>query len=242
MERMWQATIKGFNDQVKSLCEGAKEESVETIVSFFVFDRLVHPVYLGKSVNYLTEISETDYLPKGDTSMYDAIGQMVHALTEISEEADPANSYLVNILSDGKDTHSKKYTQATCGELIKHKQDTKKWTFNFMGANQNLLNVNKNLHIPLGNIANYAATGSGMAYAASKSAGQMKKFLKAKASGLESTASFHGSEELCDYAEQEKNDKLPETTEGLKTWFNGSYGAGGVKLPIDAPKPKKKKK
>lgn len=230
MAKVWKPTVAGFNTQIKAICEGAKEEGLETYVSFSVFDREVHPVYFGKSVNYLNEISEEDHEASGDTSLFDAIGAMVNSMGEISEEADPANSYLLFILSDGQDTHSKKFTREQIGELIKTKQETKKWTFTFMGCDQNLLDVNKHLNIPLGNIANFSKSGSGVAYASSSNARQTKAYMRAKMAGENYSTGFHGQNGMiADYSIEEK---LPENTDNLKTFNTTGYA-------VKSEKPKK---
>lgn len=228
MERIWSATIKGVNAQIKSICEDAGSNGIETLVSLTVFDHNVTPVYFGKSVNYLSEIAEETYQPLGGTALYDAIGAMTHSMTEISEEADPANSYLLFVFSDGDDRNSKKFTRKACGDLIKEKTDTKKWTYTFTGCDQNLLDVSKYLNIPQGNIASFSKSGGGMMFAAARNIDRTKSYMKGKLAGLESTASFHGAETIADYTVDEK---LPENLKNVKTFNN-------VKPPVSESKGK----
>jgi hypothetical protein len=108
-----------------------------------------------------------------------------------TEITDPNNSYLVIMVSDGKERCSKRFNAGSVGALIKECTDTKQWTFSYLGANQNLGNVSKVLNISRGNMANYSADLKGSAVAWSNTNKQLDGFLKARRTGVKSTANFH---------------------------------------------------
>lgn len=182
------ATIEGFNKQVSAIRQEAEKGGMETFVSFYTFNHNVEPQYKNLSVNFLEDLTEDKYVTKGDTAMYDAVGDAVNDLLENTEPENPNNAYLVFIVSDGFERCSKRFTRKALAEIIKQCQDTGRWTFTYMGANQDLSKVANDLNIPKGNVAAYASTIRGMSanwsaqhsnttkYFADRRVGKMSKF------------------------------------------------------------------
>lgn len=77
--------------------------------------------------------------PHGMTALYDAIGDGVkefgQELEGLTEEERPAK-VLVVIITDGHENASKSYNANQIKEMITHQQDAYKWSFVYLGANQ----------------------------------------------------------------------------------------------------------
>jgi len=61
--------------------------------------------------------------------------------------------YLIIIISDGEENASKEYDYDRIGSLIRRLQDTKRWTFVYIGANQDLSKLSNKMKIPSGNVS-----------------------------------------------------------------------------------------
>ena len=159
MEICRDATIDGFNEQVNAVRQNAKAGG-KTSVSMFRFgcppNSSPQESYFDKSVSDLLRISRETYSPFGNTPMYDAIGL---ALTRLETLPQTDNTgFLVIVVSDGQENASRKWTSARLAEKVKALQNTGKWTFVYIGANQDLTKVQETFGLHAGNMMGYNST------------------------------------------------------------------------------------
>lgn len=193
MCHLTQETITGFNKQIETIKESAKGE---VLVSFVTFNHDVDVIYFNEPVESLKPITSKDYKPNGYTAMYDAVEYTIKRLqAETNDTGDTA--FLLLIMSDGMENASKKANRNDLAELIQSVQDTQKWTITYMGANQDLSKISKDLHIPVGNTSNFAATGMGMSAAMYTMGSANPGYFARRSSGVsgQSTTSFYAPEE-----------------------------------------------
>lgn len=144
-----------FNEQIKTI-KGQKQKDVA--VAVVQFNDLVDPVGFKNAKN-VSQLSDSDYVPDGMTAMLDAVGKTIEALECEMCKNDTA---LVIVISDGMENSSRDYTYESLAEKIKTLQKTKRWTFTYMLANQDLSKVTKALGVPVGNVAAYTASATGL--------------------------------------------------------------------------------
>lgn len=110
------------------------------------------------------EIKETKkeilaaYRTSGMTALYDAIGEGIKLLNG-------RKNVFVNIMTDGEENDSKKFTASTIKELISEKRN-QGWAITFFGTNEQSINdaVN-NLGISRGNTMSYQDNAQGVTMA-----------------------------------------------------------------------------
>lgn len=104
-----------------------------------------------------------EYLPRGMTSLYDAIGRTIvdtgAHLANLSEDQRPSK-VLIIIQTDGFENSSREYTVEQIKEMISHQQEVYNWQFMFLGANQDAVFTANNLNI--GNSVSYDNTRQGI--------------------------------------------------------------------------------
>lgn len=103
----------------------------------------------------LENFTEKDYCPGGCTPLYDAIGK---GIKEIEQKAGKGDSVLVTIITDGLENSSREFSGKAVKEMIA-KMREKGWTFAYLGANQDAVEVAKDLNIR--NSLSWDATPSG---------------------------------------------------------------------------------
>lgn len=89
-------------------------------------------------------------MPSGMTALNDAIGQAVEEIDERFGkmlQKDEA-SVVVVILTDGGENSSRRFSGAQIAELIKGKEATGLWSFNFLGASFNAETVTVSFGLP----------------------------------------------------------------------------------------------
>lgn len=207
MNNIKKLAISGFNEHVQTLIsEGNK--AGETFVSLVLFNNQVEANVFNAPVYALKELTEESYVPNGNTAYYDAVKYTLDRLNNETNFSDPNNAYLIIIISDGQDNASKTLQKAL-SERIEHLKETNKWTFVFIGSNQNLSTVQTNLSLDFGNV--YKGWDStdidSTLKMASVSNKNMRIYLMERSNGLTSTSNYCELHENCS-SDVVENDKV----------------------------------
>lgn len=103
----------------------------------------------------VSEISDNDYLPDSCTPLYDALG---FGITSLDKAVGQEDTVLVTVITDGMENTSRIYSSDAIAELVAL-QRKKGWTFAYIGANQDSVEVAKTMNIT--NAMNFMATAEG---------------------------------------------------------------------------------
>lgn len=190
MEEVRDETISGFNEQIgkiraKAMESGAKETFV-TLVLFndeVVFSRFAEPA------ETLGPIDREIYAPDRTTAMLDAVGLTLERFQKVVQD-DGGTRYLMVVISDGLENDSKIHTYESVAELIQQRRSTGRWTFSYMGANQDLGVVARRMAIPRSNISAYNSDAKGTALSFRRLSGSMMGFIDRRARGESADQGF----------------------------------------------------
>jgi len=230
MKKVRAETIKGYNEQIQSIREEASNlDSGETTVSLIIFDSTVMPNYFERSINFLTDIRSEDYDPdKGWTRMYDAVGYTIERLLKETSSDDPDTAYLVVIISDGQENPGPgaqtKYNAKSLAELIKKVQATKRWTFTYLGANQDLGQVQDTLGFEASNMAKWSNRGGAASVLAMReNTKSVQKYMKARQQGqTQVTNLFSDKNQIADFGSEK--DRTAEIVSDIRNMIDNSKG------------------
>ena len=176
MERIRQAAIDGFNETLAGIKKAQEkfadtQEHFVTLLTFcdcekkYVFDK--EPVADAR------KLTMADYEPCCCTPLYDAMGFTLTSMrNHVSKIEDSV--VVVTIITDGLENASKEYTGPAVKRLVEGLKG-EGWTFTYMGANQDSVEVAFTLSIR--NARNFSATAHGtMAGMAKDSSTRMNFF------------------------------------------------------------------
>ena len=107
-------------------------------------------------IEKIDNLTEKDYRPGGCTPLYDAMGQTLNRLEGLVAEGDKV---MATIITDGYENASEEYSGKTVKALVSRLRE-KGWVFAYIGANQDAVEVARDLNIA--NALNYDATPEGM--------------------------------------------------------------------------------
>lgn len=143
-------TISGFNEQlqlVRSL--GQQHTDQEIRFGLTRFNHEVMHTYFAADPASVKELTTKIYQPNGTTALLDAIGTTVTRLqTDLYDElALGIATVVIVILTDGYENASVEYTQPVIPSMIKSLEATGKWTFSYLGATLDAVNIAKGLNI-----------------------------------------------------------------------------------------------
>jgi hypothetical protein len=94
--------------------------------------------------------------------MRDGVARLLNELKQKVVD-DENTTYLILIVSDGEENASVEYSSKSIADMIIERKDTKRWTISYIGANQDLTVVAKDLGISKGNLCGYDSSGAGTA-------------------------------------------------------------------------------
>lgn len=189
-------TILGFNEQVQSIRKAEKDkENHRSIVSLVTFNDNVDVVFFNQPIDSLKELTADDYNPDGLTAMLDAVGYTIDRLKRETDTEDPNNAYLIIVMSDGMENASREYTRTDIAERIQSLQKTERWTFTYMGANQDLSKIEEELYIPKGNITSFNADAQGTLQGFATMSTATANYIRLRASGRSYVTNFYDKSE-----------------------------------------------
>ncbi len=139
-------TLKGLADQRKEILAIANEFPGQEIrVGLTVFDHNIELKYSNLSVTELSRMNSFHYKPNGQTALLDAIGMSVAATQRLM--VNEGDSAVIIILTDGYENASKEYSHKQIKELIQAKEETGRWSFTYLGATLDAVEIARSMNI-----------------------------------------------------------------------------------------------
>lgn len=194
MESVKSETISHFNEQLQTVSKSTSEK-MSSSISLFTFNEKVQEVFFNSDAKSVYSLSEDSYKPDGMTAMLDAVGYAIERAETLEDIDDENTSCLMVVLTDGLENASKKYTYDHIAEKIQSLQNTDRWTFTYIGANQDLSKISKKLNIPKGNTLKFDSTSVGVESMSNKQNKYLGSYFTARSYGTTSTRGFYGSDE-----------------------------------------------
>ena len=160
MESIRKAAVDGFNETLAGIKKAQEKyaESQEHYVSILTFCDCEKKYVVDKvPVAESRKLTLDDYEPCCCTPLYDAMGFTLTTMRNHVKKVDDA-VVVVTIITDGYENASKEYTGMAVKKLVEELKSGG-WTFTYMGANQDSVEVAFNLSIR--NSRNFEATSGG---------------------------------------------------------------------------------
>lgn len=147
-----------INEAIQDIKEKGKARDK---VFLYSFNDTVKDHMVKADVKVLKEFSKDSYTPGGLTALNDCIGKMFKDI-EKNVKDNENTRYLVTIITDGYENASKDYTTKDISEAVKERNKSERWSFLYIGANQDMHQVNQDYGIKLGNTFAFTASAEGM--------------------------------------------------------------------------------
>lgn len=163
--------IGGFN----TFLEEQKQLSDECYITIALFDDHYSLLYDKVDIKKIKPITKSDWIPRGTTALYDAIGKTINTLNERYIKEGRPDKILVCIVTDGYENASHEYNNTSVKNLINDKEKDD-WAFLYLAANQNSFDVGTRMGFSGGNTLNFNASSSGSEYVNKSLSTMSKKF------------------------------------------------------------------
>ena len=189
------AARTNFNEQVQQVRNdaSANADTLRTLVSLITFNTVVTPVFMHRDSDALQELAAKDYSPGGMTALRDAVGHYITECERLPDINDPTTSVLLVIVTDGYENASVVWKQEALAEKIQSLQGTERWTFTYLGANQDLATVAGELHIPVGNVRSFHSSAQGLIAASMDNRAGISSYFSARSQAVNLGATYDTS-------------------------------------------------
>ena len=137
----------------------------ECRLSVISFDTVIEEDLWDIDIQFAPEFNTAQhFIPRGGTALYDAVGHGIDKLGKdlaaLPEEERP-EEVIVLIYTDGEENSSRLVTSSRLKEKIEHQQNTYKWKFIFMGANQDAILTAREIGISADSSITFNHTSAG---------------------------------------------------------------------------------
>ena len=150
MSHLREATLSGINETIGTIKSAQKQcaETQEHTLTLVTFDSDsnrpdVRTMIDNQSITEVLEFS--DYMPRGCTPLYDAMGQSLTKL-HAAIKGDVDASAVVTVLTDGLENASREWDAQSLRKLIEQLKE-EGWSFSYMGSAHNVKEVTDLLSI-----------------------------------------------------------------------------------------------
>ncbi len=138
-------TVGGYNAYVDGLPKGAK-------VSLTTFDSVSIDLVRDAVEPSAGKITPAEFVPRGGTPLFDAVGRTVADATTRSAGFDRV---ALVILTDGHENQSREFTAEKLKALLKDKQEKDGWLVIYLGANQDAWAAGQTFGTAMANTMSY---------------------------------------------------------------------------------------
>jgi hypothetical protein len=153
------STINGFNEQVNSIKGKALEFTEEDItMGLTTFNDNVNHLYYRQNPKEMVLLNYENYRPSGGTALLDAVGETISEIERQISTNLIATTVIIVILTDGYENASKKYNLVNIRNMISKLEETGKWTFSFIGATLDAVDVAASMAIKSQNSFSFEKT------------------------------------------------------------------------------------
>lgn len=144
------ATIGGFNEQmqvISALQERFPEQEIS--VGLTIFNQDVSHQFFDANPAEVALLTRENYGPNGSTALLDAIGMTVSLIKENNQLAllSAENTVVVVIITDGYENASRLFKLQRIREMITALEASGQWTFSYLGATLDAVDVADSLAI-----------------------------------------------------------------------------------------------
>ena len=149
-------TIGGFN----SMLQQQKEKDGRAYITTMLFNHQFAWLHDHLDIHDVKKITRNEYFTSGCTALYDAIGQTISRIDNITANEADADVIMV-IITDGLENSSREFEGGKIRKMIEARKE-KGWEFLFLGANIDSFTVSEGLGIDRSRTANWHADRQGV--------------------------------------------------------------------------------
>lgn len=191
------AAAKDYNAQLSDHQDLSVKNKIDTFASVIKCggngEGGVEVVSQHVPIAQLVKLEPHRYDTPGGTPLWDSVARMIDVLEASPFASKPTTGFLLVIVTDGEEAHSRVWNATRLAERIRKLQATDKWTFTFrvpVGYKARLVNL---LGIPEGNVCEWEQSTAGMERSTVQTKSANNNYYATRTLGLNSTQTFYAN-------------------------------------------------
>lgn len=143
-------TISGFNEQVAKIQQLQNEFPEQDLsIGLTTFNHEVFHHFFQSTPATVRPLNTGTYVPNGSTALLDAVGTAINTIERTIEyyPKELNTTVVVVILTDGHENASQMFKLADIKKEISRLEETGKWTFSFIGATLDAVEIAESMAI-----------------------------------------------------------------------------------------------
>lgn len=191
MDLITDEIIDMFNVNINTLKEETKDMETKVCLVVFSTHGKQEQVLWCKSIDDVKLLNRENYVPRGMTAMYDAVGYTLNRLSDETKDSTDDISFLVTVISDGEENDSKEYTSKHIAKMIDERNEEGRWTITYIGANQDLSIVSRDIKVKATSTLSFKADKFGTRMMSNISSTGIKKYYDGRRKGRTSVDNIY---------------------------------------------------
>lgn len=224
------AARNDYNALISAIRLAADKEDIDTIVSVVKcgvgYAGRVEREFVNSSISRLKPA--TTYTTDGSyTPLFDSVGEIIDILEASPDAKDPNVTFLVMVVTDGVENHSKKWDGRMIGDRMTRLMNTDRWTFTFRVPNGEKNNLRR-LGIPAGNIEEWEQNERDMERSSRLTVAAVSNYFGGVTRGIRSTNSFYA--DAANVTKSQVKSSMTNISAEVRIWpvMNADVALGSV--------------
>lgn len=187
--------IRMYNETVQRIKAEALATGQDTFLSLYVFGGHwtfdTRSLYRNVPISMVQELTLGDYLPSGNTPMFDCIGLSAIEHQRLLDSDNKNTSFLMITITDGEENSSKKFDYTAIQEILRYTQATDRWTHTFLIPRGYKSRFVAQYGVFAGNVAEWDQTAEGVRESSNITQQGISDYFALRSKGIGATQSFY---------------------------------------------------
>lgn len=190
MQSIAKPAIQAFNRILESIRAASCATGQATSVTLYTFGEYssVERKFLDVPIEEVAKLSDMAYRPDGQTPLNDCVGEAI--IDALNLRTGDNTSFVLNVITDGEENYSTRYSDSYVAQLIKRVQATDRWTVTFTVPRGAKTTVMSRYGVHDGNVSEWEASAVGAAQVAQSMGGSYQRYFVARSQGATKSDGF----------------------------------------------------
>lgn len=158
---MWDETLNGFKCFINDLREKGAADGIDYLFSLTTFDTLIDTPCIGRPIDKVDENLLSKFGPRGNTALYDAVGQTIE---NTDKNRHGAQKIICVIVTDGHENSSREWTKDSLNRAVEFRLNAGDWSFIYLGTQPETWDDAAAIGVGFGSVAAYDPAMAHRAY------------------------------------------------------------------------------
>lgn len=192
------ALTKQLHAQARGIIEAVKAENAKgqvdqsvtaTLVTFGSPSTMSYTKFVRQPMERILDYTTSSH---GGTPLFDAVADAINSMQSYERglKADEDESFVLNVVTDGEEAHSQRYSAQSLAQLFQEKIGTDRWTFAWQLPRNSVSNFARRFGFPEQSCLGWDQTEQGVERATQATVNATSAYMTSRSAGVRSTKTY----------------------------------------------------